>query len=103
MARGVFLMTGDSQTEKQVGQSLLVGGEHGLSIEITCRSLPDLVRELNNTLGGGAPTAVLVDIDNAQAGGPERMLGLLDPVISRFAETRFVVMASKPRQDLLLE
>jgi pilus assembly protein CpaE len=99
MARGVFLMTGDSQTEKQVGQSLLVGGEHGLSIEITCRSLHDLVRELNN----GAPAAVLVDIDNAQAGGPERMLGLLDPVISRFAETRFVVLASKPRQDLLLE
>jgi pilus assembly protein CpaE len=31
------------------------------------------------------------------------MLGLLDPVISRFTDTRFVVMASHPRQELLLE
>jgi pilus assembly protein CpaE len=97
MARGVFLMTSDAQTERQVGAALRL--EHGLTVEATCNSLPDLVRELN---ASGAP-AVLVDIDNSGAGGPERMLALLDPIISRFAETRFVVMASKPRQELLLE
>src|SRR5204862_7500847 len=59
------------------------------------KSLPDLVRELNS----GAARAVIVDLGAT----PERMLGLLDPIISRFADTRFVVMASQPRQELLLE
>src|SRR5207302_1500979 len=92
-----FLMTSDLQTERQVSAALRL--EHGLTVEASCRSLPELVRELSN---GPAP-AVLVDIDNPGAGGPERMLALLDPIISRFADSRFVVMATKPRQELLLE
>jgi pilus assembly protein CpaE len=92
-ARGVFLMTNDEETERQVGEALRL--ERDLSVEAACKSLPDLVRELN---AGPAP-AVIVDLGTT----PERMLGLLDPIISRFADTRFVVMASKPRQELLLE
>jgi pilus assembly protein CpaE len=34
---------------------------------------------------------------------PERMLSLLDPIISRFGDTRFVVVTDKPRPELLLE
>ena len=92
-ARGVFLMTSDAETERQVWDALRL--ERDLPVEAACKSLPDLVRELN---AGPAP-AVIVDL-GAQ---PERMLALLDPIISRFAETRFVVMASRPRQELLLE
>jgi pilus assembly protein CpaE len=93
MARGVFLMTSDPQTERQVSEALRL--ERELAVETACKSLPDLVRELNS---GPAP-AVLVDLGQQ----PERTLALLDPIISRFADTRFVVMAANPSQSLLLE
>lgn len=91
--RGVYLMTSDPGTERSVIAALRT--ERSLSLETSVRSLPELLRALKT----GAPTVALVDVDPE----PERTLALLEPVISKFGETRFVALGQQPRQELLLE
>jgi pilus assembly protein CpaE len=92
-SRGVFLMTGDPATERSVLDALRT--ERGLTVENSVRTLPELIRHMN----GSPPPVVLVDVDPQ----PERTLALLDPIISRFSDTRFVVLGASPRPELLIE
>ncbi|HYE62912.1 MAG TPA: hypothetical protein VD997_13025 [Phycisphaerales bacterium] len=91
--RGVYLMTADPGTERSVIAALRA--ERSLSLETSVRSLPELLRALKT----GAPTVALVDVDPE----PERTLSLLEPLISKFSDTRFVALGQHPRQELLLE
>jgi len=92
-SKGVLLLTNDPEAVRAVGTA--VGRAAGFELGSTCGSLQELITRLGTSR---APAAV-VDIDP----NPERMLSLLDPVISRFPDTRFVVMSGQPRQELLLQ
>jgi pilus assembly protein CpaE len=90
---GILLLTSDAETERLV--STAVSSESGLAMGPTCRSL----QELANRLRQSPARIAVVDLGDA----PEKSLALLDPVISRFGETRFVVLSHSPAQSLLME
>jgi pilus assembly protein CpaE len=90
---GIFIVTQEPQTAKAVTDAIGVGEQ--LSAGGTFRSLDDLVVALDR----GQAQAVVVDIDPK----PSQMLAELDSVIMRHAGTRFIVLASQQREDLMLQ
>jgi len=91
--RGVYLMTADPGTERTVMTALR--HERSLALETSVRTLPELLKAMKVA----PPAVALVDVDPE----PEKALAMLEPVISRFSETRFIVLGQHPRQELLLE
>src|SRR5204863_5213027 len=91
---GILPLTASAETERAVSAALRT--EQGMAVAAACRSMQELVGQLRQ---GGAVRAVVVDIEPS----PEKTLAMLDPVISRFSETRFVILARAPGQQLLLE
>src|ERR1043165_3432916 len=86
MDRGVLVLTTEAETEAAVASA--IGGELSVRPAGVCRTLQELVTQLRLV---PAPVAV-VDLDLGGA-SPERMLSMLDPVISHFGQTRFVAVA----------
>src|ERR1051326_3858422 len=86
MDRGVLVLTTEAETEAAVASA--IGGELSVRPGGVCRTLQELVTQLRLV---PAPVAV-VDLDLGGA-SPERMLSMLDPVISHFGQTRFVAVA----------
>lgn len=91
--RRVILMTGDPATENMV-VGALKSASSSAAVE-TCAGLSSLVSQLEKT----APPVALVDLDPA----PKRMLADLDPIITRFGQTRFVALSTDVTSDLLLD
>jgi pilus assembly protein CpaE len=91
--RHILLLTTDPSAESAVASAL--ASDHGFQLSGTCRTLA----ELNTRLEFAPPPAVVVDLD----GQPEKLLHDLEPLIGRFAESRFVLLADSPSQSLLLE
>jgi pilus assembly protein CpaE len=89
----VVLLTEEAETERAVTAALAASGR--LAAGAVCRDIPDLVSLLEKD----AAPAVLVDIDRE----PKRILKEMDPIISRFAGTRFVVLSRDMRSDLVIE
>ncbi len=90
---GVLLVTAETVTEQAVATAL--ESSNGFESLSVCRTLPELV----NSLRRGTTRAVVVDIDP----DPIRMLGELDSIISKFIDSRFVLLSGELRQDLVLE
>ncbi len=91
--QGLVLVTDDSETVNAVASAVEQNGE--LASEGVCSDLRQLVVVLQHT----PAAAVLVDIDP----GPKRMLTDLDPIITRFTNSRFIVLSSASSNDLMLE
>lgn len=89
----VVLLTDETETEKAVAAALASSGR--LAPGAVCRGIPELVARLEEE---PAP-AVLIDIDRE----PKRILKDMDPVITRFSGTRFVVLSKDMRSDLVLD
>ena len=89
---GILVLTQEQQTARMIADA--VGASEHLESRGICRTLDDLLIMLERE-----PAAcVLVDIESE----PEKLLAELDAIISRFPDTRFIVMAREQRSDLLL-
>lgn len=86
-------MTSDPATETSV-TGVLKSAPGSAAVE-TCNSLANLVSLLEKTV----PPVALVDLDPT----PKRMLADLDPIITRFGQTRFVALSTDVTSDLLLD
>jgi pilus assembly protein CpaE len=86
-------MTADPVTERTVMTALR--HERSLALETSVRTLPELLKAMK----AAPPAVALVDVDPE----PEKALALLEPVISRFNDTRFIVLGQHPKQEHLLE
>jgi pilus assembly protein CpaE len=93
MSVQVLLVTHELATTTAVAAALESNGR--LRDENICRDLGELSARLDRQAAG----AVLVDIDPQ----PADMLGRLDPLIRKFPDTRFVILAGLLRSDLMLE
>ncbi|CAN5421993.1 hypothetical protein BH10PLA1_BH10PLA1_06860 [soil metagenome] len=91
--RDVLLLSTDSKTVTLVAAALSSNGQ--LSNNNVYRDLESLVVRLEQ---GGIP-AVLLDIDTQS----EKLLQVIEPVIRRFSDTKFVALSGTMRNDLLLE
>jgi pilus assembly protein CpaE len=89
----VLLLTHDEQVADSVRQAM--ASKENLPPCRTCADLDELAR----TLERQPVSAVLVDIDPQ----PERALRALESVITRYEWTRFIVLCSQFRDDLVLE
>jgi Flp pilus assembly CpaE family ATPase len=90
---GVLLVTKEPRTENLVLSALQKG--QNLQLAGVCRALQELPERLDQ-----APAVLaLVDIDPR----PGEVLKELDGIATRFRETRFVVLSSELRNDLVLE
>ena len=92
MALPIVLVTTELQTRHTVSAALTEGR---FAPTETCSDLHELELRLDRQ----AAPAVLVDIDPH----PHGMLSTLAPIIERFDRTRFVVLASDLRNELLIE
>lgn len=86
-------MTQDALTAKAVADA--IGSTDQLAARATCRTL----EELTITLERGNASAVVVDIDPR----PAQMLTDLESIINRAPATRFVVLCSENKGDLMLQ
>ncbi len=91
--RRVILMTNDPATLTSVS-AVLRSANKPSAVE-TCTALPGLIAQLEKT----SPGVALVDVDPE----PRRMLADLDPIIARFAQTRFVALSAEVTSDLMLD
>jgi pilus assembly protein CpaE len=89
----VLLVTGESITVSAVTTALQSNGQ--LAREDVCRDLS----ELGNRLTVRPTPAVLVDIDSQAAG----QMGMLDALVRRFPDTRFIVLANTMDPRLMLQ
>src|SRR4051812_28450418 len=95
--RTIVLMSDQPATASAVNAALQSNGNGSApSGEDVCRDVRDLAARLEQN--GGAQAA-LVDID----GRPNQILAALEPVVRRFPETRFIVLANSMESDLMLE
>ena len=90
---GVLIVTQEPQTAKAVADVISTSGDG--AARTICRDLDDLLVVLERNR---AP-AVVVDIDPQ----PVRMLNELESIINRHAGTRFIVLSSEQRSDLMLQ
>ncbi len=89
----VLLVTNDPETATAVASAL--DSIDRSTTDGVCQNLDELVARLER-----APTkGVIVDIDPA----PSQILSDLDPIVSKFAEVRFVVLSSVQSDELVLE
>lgn len=86
-------MTSDPATESSVAGALKAASGSA-SVE-TCAGLSNLIFQLEKS----SPSVALVDLDPL----PKRMLADLDPIITRFGQTRFVALSTEVTSDLLLD
>jgi len=91
--RGVWVVTSDPATAEAVSAALRT--DTRLTTEGVCPTLAELVTRLEST---SAP-AVLVDIDPH----PRQTLAALEPIITRFQGTRFLVLSQSMQSELVLE
>jgi pilus assembly protein CpaE len=91
--RAVWLLTIDPKTIGSVRAALQ--GIEGLAASGVCSDLQELTANLERL----EIPAVVVDIDAE----PSRMLHELEPIITRFTHTRFVVLSSRFSNELILE
>lgn len=89
----VLLVTDERDTVSAVSEALKTNGE--FSGSRVCRGIPQLVLRLES----GRSAAVLVDIDQQ----PGRILADLESVISRFPDSRFVVLSKERGDSLMIE
>src|SRR4051812_23910683 len=95
--RTIVLMSDQPATASAVNAALESnGGGSAPAAEDVCQDVRDLAVRLEQT--GGAHAA-LVDID----GRPNQILSALEPVVRRFPETRFIVLANSMESELMLE
>jgi len=92
-ANPIIVVTGEPETASAVAAALNANGR-SRSTEV-CATLPDLVRQMARS----QPAAVLVDIDP----NPTGALQALEPLVSKFRDTRFIVLASQLSNDLIFE
>jgi pilus assembly protein CpaE len=90
---GVLVVTQESQTAQAVAKAVNFH-EHIVSQGV-CKNLDDLLMTLDRSY---AP-AVVVDIDPK----PGQILSELDQIINRFSGTRFIVLASEQRPELVMQ
>jgi pilus assembly protein CpaE len=90
---GVLLFTGEARTERAVLSA--IDGTEPLEPVSICHGLEDLTVRLEER---PSPLAI-VDIDPR----PADLLKELERLVSRFRETRFVVLSTELRNDLVLE
>ncbi len=90
---GLLLVTDEPETATSVSAALEQNG--GFATEGVCQNLEQLLTYLEPA----RPAAVLVDIDP----GPGWMLTSLEPIITRLVSTRFIVLSTARRDDLMLE
>lgn len=91
--RRVLLVTHEAETVSAVRSAL---GENGtFARDCVCPDLNHLVLSMERQV----PEAVLVDVDAASG----RTLAHLEPIIGRFKDTRFIVLAADRQAELLLE
>ena len=81
---GLLLVTDEPETATVVSAALEQNG--GFATDGVCQNLEQLLTYLEPA----RPSAVLVDIDP----GPGWMLTSLEPIITRFASTRFIVLSA---------
>src|ERR1041385_5083239 len=93
-ARRVVLMTNDAATKNSVASLLKASGSDPGRLEI-CSSLPQLVVQLEKT----SASVALVDVDPE----PVRTMRELEPLISRFNQTRFIVLTGGSANELIFE
>jgi pilus assembly protein CpaE len=89
----ILLVTNDPETAPAVNAALESNGH--FVADGVCADL----RELVACLERAPTTGALVDIDDQ----PVDMLGELDPIITRFVETRFIVLSKDYDNELVLE
>src|SRR4051812_6241157 len=94
--RTIVLMSDQPATASAVNAALEVNGGSAPTADDLCQDVRDLAVRLEQT--GGAHAA-LVDID----GRPNQILAALEPVVRRFPETRFIVLANSMESELMLE
>jgi pilus assembly protein CpaE len=92
-SNGLLLVTKEPGTVAAVAAALERNGD--FSTGCVCGDFSQLLARLKP----GPAHAVLVDIDTA----PSRTLAELEPIIARFTDTRFIVVSSLRRDDLMLE
>lgn len=90
--RAVLVVTTEDATAQAVADALKPS--HRLAAAGICRD----VQELSTAIARSGASAAVVDLGKQ----PERMLSDLQPVVGRFAQTRFVVLAEDSRSDLML-
>lgn len=89
----LLLVTAHTPTIGAVASALNQNGR--FATECVCRDLDHLIAHLEIE----PVAAVLVDVDDA----PKRTLARLEPIIARFAETRFIVLSSDQEYGVMLE
>lgn len=89
----LLVMTEETGTADVVASA--IGKNGGFAEHSVCATLQELAERIEPL----PPTAVLVDIDH----DPARKLSELEALVSRFSKTRFIVIASDRRDDLMLE
>lgn len=89
----IIIVTNESQLAENVRQAL--AGESRFVPGRTCRDYLELIAHLERQ----PAAAAVVDIDP----NPRARLADLDPVIVRFPDTRFVLVAASPQSDLVVE
>jgi pilus assembly protein CpaE len=90
----VLLVTEDREAERAVS----LGAEIQPEVFARVTRCGDL-HELDDRLDGGPTPVALVDID----ADPLAMLSRLEPLITKHAQTRFVVLCREVRSDIVLE
>ncbi len=89
----VLVMTAEPDVKAVVKAAL--GGDERWGQPQACRSLIGLTDHLERY---GAAVAI-VDVDP----DPPRLLGDLDPIVVRFSETRFVLIADRPTSEVVVD
>ncbi len=89
----LLMMTEESGMADVVASAM--GRNGAFAKQNVCATLQELATRIEPL----PPAAVLVDIDQ----DPDRMLSELEALVARFSKTRFIVLASDRRDDLMLE
>lgn len=92
-ANGVLLATTEPRTVEAVAAAL--ESCKPATTARVCRDLTELLGRLERT----SARAALVDID----GEPKKTLAELGPIVTRFPDTRFIVLSKELQNDLMLE
>lgn len=90
---GILIMTPEQAVAERVRSAL--AGDPRFGPARTCQNLLDLISHLERQ----PAEAAIVDLDPH----PRKCLTDLDPIIVRFPDTRFVLIASSPQPELVVE
>ena len=93
LTREVVIVTDESRTASAATAALSTNGHKCTTTR--CRSVQELIGHLEQR----AAPAALIDIDPH----PKQILSELDPVVTRFGETRFILLSDHLHADLVFE